>query len=211
MSNETKILIALVITVLLTFFITKECSTKYEVVGTNSDTTKTTTTKITTSLNSFSAEQIGKIKRRLIDSLSLAYRQAGAVYMKKIKEQEKDQEHEQDQEKDSAYDKFVYTSEIDTNFVAKDSAGNVTDSMHVKSTFISPTPLPENSIHLVSMDHKSFTKEKETTTTITNSKIVEKKRSFFDRFRIIPNVSAGYGITSRMFDVYAGVGITFEF
>lgn len=202
MSNGTKILIAVVATALLTFFLTRECTSKYEVIGMASDTTKITKTKISVSTNLFSAEQVGKIKRRLIDSLSLAYRQA-------IKEQEKDQE--QDQEKDSAYNKFVYTSEIDTNFVAKDSAGNVTDSMHVKSTFISPTPLPENSLHLVSMDHKSFNKETETNTTITNTNTVEKKRSFYDRFRIIPNVSAGYGITSRMFDVYAGVGITFEF
>ncbi len=209
MSNGTKILIAIVVTALLTFFITREFTSEYEIVGTTSDTTKTTTTKITTSNNSFSAEQIGKIKRHLIDSLSAEYK----TMLKKNKPTEKPSISLPPIEttKDSAASGYVYVSEIDTNFVAKDSAGEVTDSMHVKSTFISPAPLPENSIHTVSMDHKSFNKEKESTTTITNTNIVEKKKSFFDRFKIRPNVSAGYGITSRMFDVYAGIGITFEF
>jgi len=195
-----------IVLVLVMFLCNKYCSQKYDVVGTSSDTTKTTTTRITTTVNSFSIEQIGKIKRHLIDSLSAFYklRIKALTKVQTIKNSENTQDS-------SSFKNYVFLSEIDTNFVAKDSTGRVTDSTHVKSTFMSSIPLPENSIHFLSMTQKSFNKETETITTITNTKIVEKKKSFFNRFKIVPNISAGYGITSRMFDVYAGVGVTFEF
>lgn len=198
--NWHAILFAIVLVVVIPIC-NRYCSNKYETVGTTSDTTKTTTTKITTSVSSFSVEQVGKIKRRALIP----------AFSQREKEKNSATETKLDAMKDSSSSGYVYVSEIDTNFVAKDSTGKVTDCMKVKSTFISPAPLPENSIHTVSVDHKSFNKETETTTTITNTNIVEKKKNFFDRFKIRPNVSAGYGITSRMFDVYAGIGITFEF
>lgn len=48
------------------------------------------------------------------------------------------------------------------------------------------------------------------TNTVEITKYIEKKRKLLDRFKISPNVSAGYGIINRNLDVYIGVGVAFE-
>jgi len=115
------------------------------------------------------------------------------------------------EEEDSTNEKeYAYVSEIDSNFAAVNDSGEVTDSLQITSTFISPEPLPENSLHLLLINHKSFNKEvfinRDITTTIT----VVKKKTWLERFIIIPNVSAGIGLIHRQFDFYAGVGIGYE-
>jgi|GEM_PF-2076325 hypothetical protein len=205
MSNGTKILIAIIITALLTFFLTREFAGKLETVEKKSDTTKTTTAKISIIENTFTAAQVGKIKKVLIDSLDAVYRNK----LLKLQTSPRPSPNLGEGE-DSSDSGFVYMSELDTNFVAKDSSGSVTDSMHVKSTVVSTEPLPERLVHLIAVQHKSYNKETETTTTINNKEIVEKKESFFDRFRIMPNVSAGVGLFTKTFDVYAGIGVSFE-
>ena len=60
-------------------------------------------------------------------------------------------------------------------------------------------------MHLLTIKHRSFTKYIETT------KIVEYKKSFLEKFEIAPNISAGYGMIHKQFDIYAGIGIKYEF
>lgn len=48
------------------------------------------------------------------------------------------------------------------------------------------------------------------TNTVEITKYIQKKRKFLDRFVIVPNVSAGYGLVNRNFDVYVGLGVGFE-
>src|SRR5690606_37460349 len=99
----------------------------------------------------FTAEAIGKIKRRLTDILKAIYENL----------------------KDTA--KYVFTSEIDSSFAAKDSAGNVTDSIKVKSVVVSQEPLPSGLSHLLNFDLKHFGSNTETI--INNTKLLEKKTS----------------------------------
>jgi len=184
----------------------KQCTLSYEVVKTDSDTTSTTTTKITAEENTFTVEQVGNIKKVLIDSLRSVY---GSIINQLTSPQPSPCEGEG--EDTTSVAEYAYVSEIDTNFVAKDSSGFTTDSMHVKSTFISPDPLPKKSIHFLTIDHTSFTKKTSTETTVTNTITVKKTKGFWDGFHIGPNVSAGVGMITKQFDFYAGVGITYEF
>lgn len=48
------------------------------------------------------------------------------------------------------------------------------------------------------------------TNTVEITKYVEKKRKLLDRFKIVPNVSAGYGIFTKKVDIYAGIGVGIE-
>ena len=199
---KIKILIAILITAAATFFLTREFSSEYDVVNKKSDTTSTTTTKITETENTFSAEQVGNIKRVLIDSLSAVYR---AKYKSLSSSLSVSENEDTTTEK-----KYAYVSEMDTVYVAVDENNEVTDSLHITSTFISPEPLPENSLHYLMIKHKSFNKEISKETTITTTETVEKGKSFWDHFVIVPNVSAGVGLINRQFDIYAGVGIGYE-
>lgn len=210
MGTKIKILVAATVTGLLTFFLTNEFCPGYKVIESSSDTTKTVTEKISVNENSFSAEQVGNIKQILIDSLKEEYKFKIAAYQKYWNDSHPIQDKTEDVI-ESVYNDFAFVSEIDSNFVAKDSSGAVTDSMHITSTVISPEPLPESLIHLLSIAHTSFSKETEIETTIANSIIVEKKKNFIDRFQLSPSIGAGYGLIHKQFDVYAGVGFKYEF
>ncbi len=191
-------------------------NTKDKTESKTSDTSKVITTTITTTENTFTAAQVGNIKRALIDSLT-------AIYGKKISALMKLQTSAKEEASPFApstplrvlrvppLNDSVFISEVDTNFVAKDSTGFVTDSISVNSAFVSPTELNANSIHLLNIHHKSFNRNSETRTTINNKEVVIPGKSFFERFSIIPNVSAGYGYFNKKFDVFVGVGITYEF
>ena len=203
---KLKILIAVLITGALTFFLTKEFAPEYEVVDKKTDSTTTVTTTIEVTENTFSAEQVGNIKRVLMDSLSAVY---GSI-INRLKSSSSSSVSLSEGEDTSGHN-YAYVSEIDSNFAAVDDSGNVTDSLHITSTFISPNPLPENSVHLMFIRHKSYSKEITRETVITTTNTVVRKKSFFERFSIAPNISAGIGLINKQFDVYAGVGISYEF
>lgn len=208
MSNGKEILIAVIVAVFLTFCITHNFLKKNEAVGTHSDTTTTKIIKTTISENTFTATQVGKIKKILIDSLDAVYKNKLSKLLTSNNQKTADTTNANNLVENGTG--YVYMSEIDTGFVAHDSCGTVTDSMNVKSTVVSKEPLPESLIHLLMINHKSFNKETETTTTISTTKIVEQKRSWLDRFQIRPNVSIGVGIFTKTVDAYAGVGISYE-
>ena len=54
-------------------------------------------------------------------------------------------------------------------------------------------------------------KKKEIIKEIEVIKYLEKKKDWKDRFHIVPNISAGYGFINRRFDIYAGVGVAYQF
>ena len=51
---------------------------------------------------------------------------------------------------------------------------------------------------------------RQVTNTIEITKYIEKKRKFHERFHFSPNVSAGYGVFNKNFDVYVGFGVAYE-
>lgn len=211
-AGTIKIFLAVIITALLTFFLTREFSGGYEKIGSASDTTSSTTVKYIPQRSSFSAVQIGNIKRRLIDSLSGIYKaKAKQVFagpqLPAVKPDSADQKAEVKPEEELQY---AYTSEIDSIIVAKDSTGKTTDSTHAKSTIISDTPLSKKLIHLLEIDHTSYNKETAIETKITDTIIVEKKKSFFDLFKIKIGVVGGYDIINKQFGITAGAGFVFE-
>jgi len=203
MNNKIQILIAIVISTLITFYLTRKCSDNHKIISAETDTSTAVTTKIYEVENSFSAIQSGRIKKILIDSINNIYKNK----LFKI-EQELKQRNAVNTKKNQ--DEFIYLSEIDTVYIATDSTGFIMDSIRIKSTVYSNEPLPDNLIHTLTLNHKSFNKEKEIITTITNKEIIEKKKSIFSLLKIIPNVSVGYGLINKTFDVYAGIGIIIE-
>ncbi|MBI1936660.1 MAG: hypothetical protein HYS25_00905 [Ignavibacteriales bacterium] len=214
MKDSNKILIAIVITALFTFFLTRECTSKYEVANTESDTTETTTTKITVRQNTFTAVHVGKIKKILADSLDAVYKNLlvkfQTPHLPNLGGEKQDRDLDVVQSDSIGSDsRYAYVSDMDTNFVTRDSSGFVIDSISVHTAVLSNKPLPEV-VQLLVINHKSFNKKEETTIKINNKEIVERKKSFFERFKISPNVSFGVGAFTKTFDVYAGIGISYE-
>ena len=48
------------------------------------------------------------------------------------------------------------------------------------------------------------------TNTIEITKYVEKKKSFKERFHLSPQVGGGFGLIKRTFDVYVGLGVSYD-
>lgn len=193
------ILVALIVLVVVGYFIFNKPSS----VNHSTSNTKTVTTEeIKTTQNTFTIEQVSVIKKALTDSLEKVY---GSI-IKKLKAVNTPGE------KDSTeYDGYSYFSEVDSQFVVKDDSGSVTDMLNVKSTFISSKLLPVTSVHLLKVNHTSFRKETKTDSKTSDTVYVKENKSFWERFVISPNVSAGYGLINKKFDVYTGVGLSFEF
>ena len=201
MDIKFKIGLAVIVTALLTYYLTREFGT-YNVIGTHSDTTSTERISYNYTQNTFTAAQIGKIKRVLTDSLNAIYKsKLRQVYAGPVQVSEGDLPRPV-----ADLPEYVYSSESDTSFAAKDSLG-VIDSLKIIASFISTEPIPKKSIHTIAIE--SFTRHKEAIkeTTITNTTVVEKKKSIFDLIKIKPNVSAGYGLFKNKFDVYVGLGV----
>jgi hypothetical protein len=198
------ILVALIVLVVVGYFIFNKPS---KVNHSTTTTTTNTTEEVTTVKNTFSVEQVAVIKKALTDSLEKVY---GSI-IKSLRSNNltlSPSPFEGEGNKDSL---FSYISEIDSQFVVKDDSGSVTDLFDVKSTFISPNLLPSNSAHLLKLNHTSFRKETRTDSRTYDTIYVYQSRGFWERFIISPNLSAGYGLFNKKFDVYAGIGLNFEF
>ncbi len=211
-AGTIKIVLAVIITALLTFFLTREFSGNYEKVGSTSDTTSSVTVKYTTSANTFTAELVGKIKKRLIDSLSGNIKAkikqvfVGPV-LPAVKPDSADQQAAAKTEEELQY---VYTSEMDTTIIAKDSTGKTIDSTKIQSSVFSDIPLSQKLIHLISVENNSYNKETIKEKKITNTAIVEKKKSLFDLIKIKLGVVAGWDFINKQLGVVVGAGFTFD-
>lgn len=203
---KIKIMIVVLFTAAATFLLTKEFSPEFEVVSKKSDTTFVTRVTTDEIENTFTTEQVGNIKRVLIDSLQ-------NIYKNKINRLMADGKWKMEnvESKDSSIvTEYVYVSKMDTIFVAHDENDQVTDSLHITSTFFSPYILSNNSLHWLQIKHKSFNKTIEKERTITTTELIEKEKTFWDRFHVGPNVSVGIGLINKQFDFYVGIGINYE-
>lgn len=196
------ILVAVIVLIIIGYFIFGKKDT---VTHSTSNSKTNTTEEIKTTQNTFTIEQVGQIKKVLTDSLSNIY---GSIINRLKKDHLPFNFAKVDTDKTPNYS---YISEIDTNLVVKDSAGSITDNLKVISTFISPIPITDNSVHLIKLDHTSFRKEKSTVTTTVDSVFIKENKNFWERFTLSPNISAGYGLLHRQLDFYAGIGVSFEF
>lgn len=195
------ILIAAIGLVLLGYLLTNRTT----VVQTSKTIKTETKTSVHVDENTFTVEQVANIKKALTDSLKDVY---GSIInqLKAVHISDNDTSVQINTDRPI----YAYVSEIDSNITAKDSLGNVTDKMNVKSTFISPEPLAENCLHLLKIDHQSYSKSILTNTIEIDTIVVKESSSFID-FSLKPNLSAGYGLIHKQFDFYAGIGINIEF
>lgn len=204
MENKLKyilgILVALIVLVVLGYFIFN-FNKSPEVTHSTSDTKTVTTESITTVKNTFTVEQVTQIKKALTDSLVKVY----GLIIKRLKPVTIPE-----REDSNLNNNYSYISEVDSQFVVKDSSGYTTDLLNVKSVVISKEPLPEL-LHLLKLQVTSFRKQTKTDSKTLDTVYVKENETFWERFTVSPNISAGYGLFNRQFDVYAGVGLSFEF
>ena len=197
------IIVAIIVLAVIGYFIFNKPS---GVDHSTSNTITKTTEEIKTTQNTFSVEQVAVIKKALTDSLKKVY---GAI-INKLKEGHTSP-FDFAQGDTNEISSYSYISEVDSQFIVKDDSGSVTDMLSVKSTFISPNLLPTNSVHLLRLNHTSFRKETKTDSKSYDTIYVYQSRGFWERFIISPNISAGYGLFNKQFDVYTGIGLSFEF
>ena len=195
------ILIALTVLIVMAYFIFN----KKEVTKTTSNTNTVKTTSVHIDENTFTVEQVANIKKALTDSLVNQY---GEI-IKQLKTDKAAVNDTTGQTKNRT-PVYSYVSEIDSNIIAKDSTGNATDEIRITSTFISPEPLAQNSLHLLKVRHKSFSKNTATQTTRTDSVFIKESKGLLDLISITPNISAGYGLIHKQFDFYTGIGISID-
>lgn len=96
---------------------------------------------------------------------------------------------------------YVYTSEIDTTIEVKDSAGIVTDKFEISSTVASPIPIHPLTIHDLSMKHTRFDFKDELKTL---------DLSLLDNLKIGTAIGYGYGLRTKEFDTFVGVGVIYK-
>ncbi|MCZ7608906.1 MAG: hypothetical protein M5U17_01960 [Ignavibacterium sp.] len=208
MENKLKYILGIIVALIVLagvgyFVINKPASVSHSA----SNTITKTTEEIKTTQNNFTVEQVAVIKKALTDSLAKVY---GSI-INSLRSNDlavNPSPAKGEGNKDSL---FSYVSEVDSQFAVKDDSGSITDLLEVKSTFISPVPLTGNYAHLVKLDHTAFRKETKTDSRTYDTIYVYQSRGFWERFVISPNVSAGYGLINKKFDVYTGVGLSFEF
>lgn len=154
----------------------------------------------------YTAVQVDNIKKILIDSLEKKYQKEFSSLKRRIALSSAQPRNNcpgeaefisSSDSNDTDYG-YAYISEIDTSFVRIED-GEVTDSINVNSVFISNEPIPDNHYHFVDLKHFSTRKVKEIK--IDNSTGLE----------IGPNLSVGYGFMNKKFDIYAGLGIKYDF
>jgi len=202
-NTTIKIIFAVVITALLVFFLTREFIPVYVPGETKSDTVTVSDTVYVPVKQHINAVKTGGIKKRLIDSSDAFYNALNPV-----------QKDSSAAEKDTAL--YVYESVIDTTIAIKDSSGRITNSVHAASVFTSPVPLDARSVHSMSIDSYHLNEIIKEEKTITETIILEENKSFFNlwgffkKIKFAVTLAPGYGFINKVFDVFAGVGLSYE-
>ncbi|MGK9367527.1 hypothetical protein ACSSWA_01340 [Melioribacter sp. Ez-97] len=166
----------------------------------------------TVTTNEFTAEAKAKIKAQLLDSLKglikpelkVIYKQnkinIDSIYAEAKKQYEKEL---------SENGPRIFTSTVDTNYVAKDSSGRTRDSIHIVSEFRSPIPLALASQHLISLQHYSYDYDRTISKTVNTTRTITKKNLWSN---VSPGVLAayGYGIKNKTWDFFIGAGASID-
>lgn len=113
-----------------------------------------------------------------------------------------------------------YITKIKTDTLFKENGDTVqliTESKRYDKTIISDKDTADVQVYtsgintsLDSLKMRFKTHREVITNTVEITKYVEKKKTFKDRIKVIPNVGVGYGLINNKPDIYIGVGIGYE-
>ncbi len=114
--------------------------------------------------------------------------------------------------------KYITKIKTDTLFKENgDTVQLVTESKRFDKSIVSDKDTADIQIYtsgiktsLDSLKMRFKTHKEVITNTVEITKYVEKKKSFKDRIKVIPNVGVGYGLINNKPDIYIGVGIGYE-
>lgn len=114
--------------------------------------------------------------------------------------------------------KTIVKTKTDTLFKANgDTIQLITESKRFDKTILSGKDTADVQVYtsgintsLDSLKMRLKTHKEVITNTVEITKYVEKKKTFWNRFHIQPQVGVGYGVFNKNIDAYVGVGIGFD-
>lgn len=112
--------------------------------------------------------------------------------------------------------KIIVKKKVDTVYTKEgDTLNLVTESKKYEKSIVSDKDTCDLEIYTTgintSLDSLKLRLKTHTiTNTIEITKYVEKKKSFKERFHLSPQVGGGYGLIKRTFDVYVGLGVSYD-
>lgn len=114
--------------------------------------------------------------------------------------------------------KYITKIKTDTLFKENgDTVQLVTESKRFDKSIVSGKDTADVQVYtsgintsLDSLKMRFKTHKEIVTNTVEITKYVEKKKSFKDRIKIVPNIGLGYGLINNKPDIYIGVGIGYE-
>lgn len=114
--------------------------------------------------------------------------------------------------------RIIVKTKTDTLFKANgDTVKLITESKRFDKSIVSGKDTADVQVYtsgintsLDSLKMRFKTHKEIVTNTVEITKYVEKKKTFKDRIKVIPNVGVGYGLINNKPDIYIGVGIGYE-
>lgn len=112
--------------------------------------------------------------------------------------------------------KIIVKKKVDTVYTKEgDTLNLVTESKKYEKSLVSDKDTCDLEIYTTgintSLDSLKWRLKTHTiTNTIEITKYVEKKKSFKERFHLSPQVGGGFGLIKRTFDVYVGLGVSYD-
>lgn len=114
--------------------------------------------------------------------------------------------------------KYIVKKKVDTVYTKEGDTFNlITESKRFDKRIISNKDTADLQIYtsgietsLDSLKMRLKAHKEVITNTVEITKYIDKKKTFFDRFHIQPQVGVGYGVFNKKIDAYVGVGIGFD-
>lgn len=114
--------------------------------------------------------------------------------------------------------KYIVKKKVDTVYTKEGDTFNlITESKRFDKRLISNKDTADVQVYtsgintsLDSLKIRLKTHKEVITNTVEITKYVEKKKTFWNRFHIQPQVGVGYGVFNKNIDAYVGVGIGFD-
>lgn len=112
--------------------------------------------------------------------------------------------------------KIIVKKKVDTVYTKEgDTLNLITESKRYDKSLVSDKDTCDLEIYTsginTSLDSLKWRlKTHSVTNTIEITKYVEKKKSFKERFHLSPQVGGGFGLIKRTFDVYVGLGVSYD-
>lgn len=114
--------------------------------------------------------------------------------------------------------KYIVKKKVDTVYTKEGNTFNlITESKRFDKRLISNKDTADIQVYtsgintsLDSLKMRLKAHKEVITNTVEITKYVEKKKTFWNRFHIQPQVGVGYGVFNKKIDAYVGVGIGFD-